>query len=62
MRAPPWPAGAYAGSYELRKQREWAERIRAWKMELRAVYVYFDNDQAGFAVENARTLREMLEQ
>jgi uncharacterized protein YecE (DUF72 family) len=55
------PGGAYAGSYEARRLREWAERIRGWKDELRAVYVYFDNDQAGFAVENARTLREMVE-
>jgi uncharacterized protein YecE (DUF72 family) len=55
------PGGAYAGSYDRRKLTEWAERIRGWKNELRAVYVYFDNDQAGYAVENARTLREMLE-
>jgi uncharacterized protein YecE (DUF72 family) len=54
------PAGAYAGSYDRSKLREWAERIQAWKEELRAVYLYFDNDQAGFAVENARTLREMV--
>jgi len=37
------------------------EVIRGWEKDLRAVYVYFDNDQAGYAVENARTLREMLE-
>lgn len=55
------PGGAYAGSYDRRKLQEWAERIREWKSELRAVYVYFDNDQAGFAVENARTLQEMVE-
>ena len=51
------PDGAYAGSYDSRKLREWAHRIRAWMQDLRAVYVYFDNDQAGFAAKNALTLQ-----
>jgi uncharacterized protein YecE (DUF72 family) len=55
------PGGAYAGSYDRHKLQQWAERIRDWKKDLRAVFVYFDNDQAGYAVENARTLREMVE-
>src|SRR6185312_11076976 len=27
---------------------------------LKAVYVYFDNDQAGYAAQNARSLRDMV--
>jgi uncharacterized protein YecE (DUF72 family) len=54
------PAGAYAGSYDRDKLREWAKRIRAWMRDLRAVYVYFDNDQQGFAVNNALELQELL--
>jgi uncharacterized protein YecE (DUF72 family) len=29
--------------------------------KLRAVFVYFDNDQAGYAAQNARTLHEMVD-
>jgi uncharacterized protein YecE (DUF72 family) len=51
------PGGAYQGSYDRGTLRRWAERIRAWKKDLRAVYVYFDNDQAGFAARNALELK-----
>lgn len=54
------PGGPYQGSYPDAKLRDWATRIRSWKRDLRAIYVYFDNDQAAFAVENARALKHML--
>jgi uncharacterized protein YecE (DUF72 family) len=54
------PDGAYAGSYDRAKLQEWAGRIRAWMKDLRAAYIYFDNDQAGFAAQNALTLQDML--
>jgi uncharacterized protein YecE (DUF72 family) len=54
------PDGAYAGSYDRSKLREWAARIRKWERDLRAIYVYFDNDQQGFAVKNAQELQEMV--
>ena len=53
-------AYAYGGSYSDRALETWAERIRAWK-QLRRVYVYFDNDEAGYAVRNALVLRTLLE-
>jgi len=56
------PDGAYAGSYDDAKLNEWAERIRRWKQDLRAVYVYFDNDQSGFAAKNALSLSHMVGQ
>ena len=56
------PGGAYQGSYPEATLREWAQRIREWRRELRAVYVYFDNDQAAYAVENALALRRMVEE
>ena len=55
------PGGAYQGSYPDDTMRAWADRVRAWQRDLRAVYIYFDNDQAAFAVQNALTLRRMLE-
>lgn len=53
-------AWAYSGSYSDAQLAAWARRLRAWK-QLKRVYVYFDNDEAGYAVHNARTLRALLE-
>jgi uncharacterized protein YecE (DUF72 family) len=53
------PGGAYQGSYSRESLQQWVGRIAEWRKHLRAVYVYFDNDQAAYAAENARTLREM---
>jgi len=54
------PDGAYAGSYPDATLRSWARRIRDWQRDLRAVYIYFDNDQAAYAAQNARQLKELL--
>jgi uncharacterized protein YecE (DUF72 family) len=54
------PGGAYQGSYSDETLRIWASRIGAWKPDLRAVYVYFDNDQAGYAPSNALTLKRLV--
>ena len=53
-------AGKYQGSYEDRRLRAWVKRIEEWGKRLKAIYVYFDNDQAGYAAQNALTLREMV--
>jgi uncharacterized protein YecE (DUF72 family) len=55
------PGGAYQGSYPHATLHKWAERIGAWRKDLGGVYVYFDNDQAGYAVQNARELRGILQ-
>ncbi len=55
------PGGAYQGSYSDETLDQWAERIREWRRSLRSVYLYFDNDQAGFAVKDALRLRERIE-
>lgn len=53
---------AYAGRYTKAALHEWANRIEAWRSQLRAVYVYFDNDQAGYAVQNALELKRLTGQ
>ncbi|HEY3972558.1 MAG TPA: DUF72 domain-containing protein [Candidatus Sulfotelmatobacter sp.] len=53
-------SGKYQGSYSEQQLSQWARQIEAWAKELRAVYFYFDNDQAGFAAANAMRLREMV--
>jgi uncharacterized protein YecE (DUF72 family) len=52
---------AYRGSYSASALRAWAGRIREWQSVLKAVYVYFDNDQAGYAAKNAMALRELIQ-
>jgi uncharacterized protein YecE (DUF72 family) len=37
----------------------WTRQIESWAKELMAIYFYFDNDQAGYAVTNALRLRDM---
>lgn len=56
------PAGAYQGCYAHDALAGWAERLGAWQTQLTAgIYVYFDNDQAGYAVRNALELRALME-
>ncbi|MGA8026657.1 MAG: DUF72 domain-containing protein [Bryobacteraceae bacterium] len=54
------PGGKYQGSYSDAALSEWAGQIRQWQRELEAVYLYFDNDQAGYAAQNALRLKELL--
>jgi uncharacterized protein YecE (DUF72 family) len=54
------PGGKYQGSYSDAALREWAERIAQWRRELKTIYVYFDNDDAGYAAQNALRLKELL--
>lgn len=53
-------AGKYQGSYSDEKLSEWARWIEQQAKKLKAVYVYFDNDQAGYAAKNALTLNAMV--
>jgi uncharacterized protein YecE (DUF72 family) len=50
----------YQGSYSDRQMEQWAERIRGWSRKMKAIYVYFDNDDSAYAVDNALTLKKML--
>jgi uncharacterized protein YecE (DUF72 family) len=54
------PGGKYQGSYTNAALRSWAKRISDWRRQLKAVYMYFDNDQAGYAAENALTLKQLI--
>ena len=54
------PGGKYQGSYSTQQLSAWAQKIRSWRKQLRAVYCYFDNDQAGYAVQNALELKRLV--
>ena len=50
----------YAGSYSTAALRSWAKRIDEWRRDLKQVYVYFNNDIGGHAIENAKTLKQLV--
>lgn len=52
----------YQGSYTDAQLAAWADRIRDWSRELQAIYVYFDNDDSAYAVQNALTLKRLVAQ
>ncbi|MDP3879383.1 MAG: DUF72 domain-containing protein [Dehalococcoidales bacterium] len=53
--------GLYRSSYSDEKLATWAGRVANLAQELKAVYIYFNNDAEAFAVTNALTLRSFLE-
>jgi uncharacterized protein YecE (DUF72 family) len=55
------PDGAYRGKYGKRELSGWAGAITAWKNQGRDIYCYFNNDENGFAPQNALELLGMLE-
>lgn len=48
----------YASEYSEGELQTWAEKIKAWGKD---TYLYFDNDFSGYAVKNARRLKEILD-
>jgi uncharacterized protein YecE (DUF72 family) len=54
------PSGDYRGCYSESALAADAQAIRAWLGEGREVYVYFNNDIGGHAVDNARRLAELV--
>ena len=49
----------YQGRYSRRQLAGWWRTIRGWLNEVSAIYVYFDNDQNGYAALNAQELQQM---
>jgi len=54
------PGNRYQGRYHDDALNSWALRINEWRKHLRAIYVYFDNDDAGYAAQDAMRLRELV--
>ena len=54
------PGQLFASSYSKAELEPWAERIRRWLGEGRAVYTYFNNDFEGHAIANAKTLEKLV--
>lgn len=56
------PDGPYRGKYSKKQLAGWACAFAGWAHKVGEIYCYFDNDQAGFAVQNAMALNAMLYQ
>ena len=51
------PGGKYQGDYPTSTLSEWAKRLAEWSKDRREVWVYFDNDDSGYAPKNALELK-----
>jgi uncharacterized protein YecE (DUF72 family) len=55
------PGGKYQGSYSDQALQNWAKHIKTWRIKHHDVYVYFDNDEAGYAPKDALRLKELVQ-
>jgi uncharacterized protein YecE (DUF72 family) len=54
------PKGAYQGRYSTETLKEWSKVIATWSRQGREIFCYFDNDEAGYAAQNAWELQDMV--
>ena len=55
------PGRPYQGRYEIMVLEEWAGDLSAWAKEGKEIYCYFDNDEAGYAAQDALRLKTIVE-
>jgi uncharacterized protein YecE (DUF72 family) len=55
------PGEAYQGKYDTETLAGWMGAFSTWMRQGKEVYCYFDNDESGFAVQNALSLQAMAE-
>ena len=56
------PRQAYSGTYGKQKLKEWNHKIQKWATNSLEVFCYFDNDEKGYALQDAMALKEMLKE
>lgn len=54
------PDGSYATSYDPDILLLYADKCTEWSANGHRIWIFFNNDVHGYAIENARTLRKML--
>ena len=54
------PGGAYEGRYGRAGLIPWVEKITGWLRDGREVFIYFDNDEAGYAAQDALEMQIMI--
>jgi len=50
----------YSSCYTKKELKLWLKKIKNWQQKKRDFYIYFNNDTAGYAVKNAKTLKNLL--
>ena len=55
------PQKLFASLYSKEELQEWADHIRSILPKVNKVYVYFNNDFYGYAIQNAKELMNMLD-
>lgn len=55
------PDGPYKGQYSTQSLAGWAGALSAWTGKVDEIFCYFDNDEAGYAAQDALRLQKMLE-
>jgi uncharacterized protein YecE (DUF72 family) len=53
------PKNAYTGFYGLPQLKQWKKKIDEWKGKT-SVYCYFDNDDKGYAIQDAQRLQNLV--
>jgi uncharacterized protein YecE (DUF72 family) len=54
------PKQSYKGSYSQVKLKSWKKKIQRWSAK-NSVYCYFDNEEKGYAIQDAQSLQKLLE-
>jgi uncharacterized protein YecE (DUF72 family) len=54
------PGEKYQGLYSKETLSGWAGAISSWNRQGRDIFCYFDNDEKGYAAENALMLKQMV--
>ena len=54
-------AELYSSCYSDEELADWAKKLAGLTADLKAIYIYFNNDVEAFAVKNALTLRSYLQ-
>ncbi|HLT06804.1 MAG TPA: DUF72 domain-containing protein [Cyclobacteriaceae bacterium] len=55
------PGDKYQGRYSPGQLENWAQQCRQWLQQGRDVFIYFDNDEKGYAAINAMELSAILD-
>ncbi len=55
------PGRKYEGKYSSDSLKNWASQCKKWIAVGKDIFFYFDNDQHGYAAENALYFREVME-
>ena len=52
--------GKYQEAYSNDRLRRWSQQVDEWAKNLTSIYIYFDNDEAGYAPRNALELKRLV--